>query len=608
MPEDTPNIRLQDMETRLRQETERRLFLESELAKIQRQHEDDIHHRTDLLQEIISELQREIVQRDEIERKYKQRTEILQTFIEQLQYETEEKTLVEKTLRLSEERFRMVLENAPVGICITDIHHRFEYVNPAYCRLYGYLPDDLTGTSLFDIIPSHRRQEFEAVFLQFLAGEQVLRGEWEITRSDGTLSTVLMDGVYMASVQENVPSPQKKLIIFAVDITERKQAEETLKKAQVIIDQSPAVVYQFRNLPGFPIEFVSNNINQFGYTPEDIIEGHKKPLWYIHPEDRVRVEESFVHIKKNAVEHLRREYRIICKNGESRWLEDSIIASRNEKGTIVRYQGVVVDITERKRAQEETQKALDKERELLELKARFITIASHEFRTPLTSIMLAAGILNDFGSLLTAEQTTENLLLIRESVNHMTQLMDDLLMFGRVGSASMELKITELEICGWMEDFIRRVQQTMGRTHHIKLSVPDETILYSGDETLLKQMLERLLSNAVKYSPEHSEILVSVALDQHEGCVVFSIHDEGIGILEEDLPYIFEPFHRGANIGNIGGTGMGLAILRKLVLLHHGKIEIEPKEFGATAILILPQSQIHSTIQMQQSPSFMTIE
>jgi PAS domain S-box-containing protein len=593
----------------LEQERASRLRVERELLAIKNEFETQLNQRTDLLQEAIFQLQEEVARRDEVEGKLRQRTDIMHDFIQQLEQEMEERRKVEQTLRLSEERFRGVIERSPVGIAVMNEHGAFEYVNSAFCQIYGYTASEMMGEQLRLILLPHRRTLFEQAYKAAFQGGNHLSGEWDMRHKNGSAMTVLADTVLITSE----PLPQssahlnifalsnnffhgskdsgksKKLIIFALDISERKRAENLLKRAAVIIDKSPAIIYQFSNRPGFPFEFVSENISQFGYSPHDITDStvRRDALWYIHPHDRQKILKSFERLRKEPVEHLRREYRILTKSGEERWVEDTIIADKDAEGNVVSYQGVVFDITERKQAEEDMSKALEKEKELLELKARFVTIASHEFRTPLTTIMLAAGILNDFGSMLTDEQRSENLALIRHSVEHITQLLEDLLMFDKIDPATSELQLATLELRSWSEEFANRISHTMGRNYTLQYTLPEQPVRYVGDERLLKQMLERLLSNAFKYSVPAAEIQFDVATDTHT--VTFTIHDTGIGIPEEDLHRIFEPFHRGANIGQIGGTGMGLAITKKLVELHRGSIAVDSQVgAGTTVTLTLP--------------------
>jgi PAS domain S-box-containing protein len=615
---------------------------EQALKALKHDYEKRLNQRTDLLQEAILQLQEEVAKRDDIESKLRQRTEIMHDFIQQLEQEMDERKHIETTLRASEEGFRAVIERSPIGICIANEHGLIEYANSAYCTAIGFSPLELTGTPVAARIRASAQaafdKEFQASFQlhgQPPASENTehgddknthessgdLRGEWEFIHKNGTTVTTLIDATplqahspYEHSTHSthsvpathsaghavrpskqlaSSPSPAatRKMIIFVMDITQRKHAEDLYKRAKVIIDQSPAVIYQFANRPGFPIEFVSDNIIQFGYTPDDIVTGlggSASRLWFAHPDDLAATEQLFRVLRTKKVYHLRREFRLRTKDGSYRWVENNIVASRDtDTGAITHYQGVLFDITDRKAAEEELNRALAKERELLDLKGRFITIASHEFRTPLTSIMLAAGILKDFGSMLTDEQRDDNLILIRTSVDHMTQLLEDLFMFDRVDSAAMTFKESDIELTWWTTDFLTRKQASVGKNHHVNFTVPDEEVSYTGDESMLRQMLDRMLANAFKFSAAGTDVDVTLTISEHNA--VFTVRDSGIGIPVEDHEHIFEPFHRGSNIGEIGGTGMGLAILSKLAELHGGTVHLESEvNVGTTFTLSVP--------------------
>jgi PAS domain S-box-containing protein len=600
----------------LQSEVERRIHLEEQLVEVRREFESRMNQRTDLLQEAILQLQEEVARRDDVEGKLRQRTEIMHDFIQQLEQEMEERKQMESTLRHSEERFRTVIERSPVGICIADETGMVEYINPAFGQIFGYEAHEMVHSPLYNVVGAAERQSFEAAYKGSLndskehhSGNQGIRGEWSMQTKHGAEITVLTDAtpisqsvmlsnlggitrLFGASTLAAVRSDgTRKQVLFAMDITQRKNAEDLYKRAKVVIDQSPAVIYQFANAPGYPIDFVSDNVIQFGFTPEDIIapslEADDNKLWYIHPEDIPQIRELFKLLREKKIYHLRREFRLMTKEGAARWVENNLVATRDGKGSITHYQGVLIDITDRKNAEQELNRAIGKERELLNLKARFITIASHEFRTPLTSIMLAAGILKDFGTLLTEEQRDENLDLIKVSVEHMTQLLEDLLMFDRVDGASLNFKPTDIDLHLWCKDFFIRKQNTSGRSHRLDWTVPEEGYIYNGDETMLTQILDRLLSNAFKYSPSGTEVSVHTSIDENN--VAFVIKDSGIGIPNEDIQRIFEPFHRGSNIGEIGGSGMGLAILNKLVELHGGDVDVYSEiGIGTTVTLRLP--------------------
>jgi PAS domain S-box-containing protein len=575
------------LEERLQDEINRRISIEQNLTESTHHFEKSLQQRTELLQELVMQLQTEIGRRDEVESQLRKRTDVMHDFIKQLEQEMEERRTVEANMRSSEERFRNVIEKSPVGICIANEQGNYEYVNSAYCALFGYETTEIIGKPVSVLFPVEEVADFKNFYAQVLNGTAEMRGERTLQTKDRRAITVLTDSVRI--VKEGVTNEveRKQLIIFTLDITERKHTEDVLRRAKVIIDQSPAVIYQFLLKPTYPLEFVSDNIDQFGLTAEEFTSGPVAFMQHIHPDDRERVLRSFKHLSESHADHLRREYRLITSKGHGCWVEDNLMAVRSPDGTITSYQGVLFDIDERKRAEEEMNRALIKEKELVELKSRFVTIASHEFRTPLTSILLSVGILKDFGSMISDDERLENFMRITSSVNHMTGLLQDLLVFGRAESGNVKSKKSAVRLHSWCIDFAAQIQERYGTRRALKVHSPETDEAYSLDEDLVRQILEHLLSNADKYSPDGKDILLDVELE--ESNIIIHVTDNGIGIPNEDLPRVFEPFHRGANIGNVGGTGMGLAVVQKLVGTLDGTISLQSDiGKGTTVTIMLP--------------------
>jgi signal transduction histidine kinase len=155
----------------------------------------------------------------------------------------------------------------------------------------------------------------------------------------------------------------------------------------------------------------------------------------------------------------------------------------------------------------------------------------------------------------------------------MTKLLEDLLVFGKAESGEMRPKPTRLPLQSWLEEIVTKAREHYGRRRELVYAPPRPSQEYWGDESMLKQILEHLLSNADKFSPEGAA--VSLDIHSENNTLKIIVADQGIGIPEDDLPRIFEPFHRGKNIGNIGGTGMGLAIVEKMVLFLRGSIAVQ---------------------------------
>lgn len=242
------------------------------------------------------------------------------------------------------------------------------------------------------------------------------------------------------------------------------------------------------------------------------------------------------------------------------------------------------DITKRKQAEEEVRKALEREKELSELKSRFISMASHEFRTPLTAIQGSADLLQHYSQKLSDEKKLTHLHRIQDSIQHMVQLLDDILLIGKAEAGKTEFQPATLDLKQYCCNLVEEMQLTASSQHKIAFSILGECTQACMDEKLLRHILTNLLSNAIKYSPQGGTVHFELACGQKE--VTFQIKDQGIGIPPEDLRRLFESFHRAKNVGKITGTGLGLAIVKRSVDLHGGKISVTSEVGVGTAFTV----------------------
>lgn len=231
----------------------------------------------------------------------------------------------------------------------------------------------------------------------------------------------------------------------------------------------------------------------------------------------------------------------------------------------------------------ETKKTLDKEKKLDDLKASFITTASHEFRTPLAIISSSAGILEGYSHKLTEEKKRKHLNRIQTSVEHITSLLDDALLINQLDKGELNFQPEPLDLADFSRDFIESYQDNIVSSHKVDFEIfgvsAEQSINACMDKNLLRPILAHLLSNAIKFSPNGATIHFNLIL--HQEVATFKIRDEGIGIPLEDQEKLFETFYRAKNVGNIPGTGLGLSVVKKCVDLHKGKITVE-SELGAS--------------------------
>jgi PAS domain S-box-containing protein len=253
---------------------------------------------------------------------------------------------------------------------------------------------------------------------------------------------------------------------------------------------------------------------------------------------------------------------------------------------------VATDIAERKRAEEDIRAALVKQRELNELKSRFVSMTSHEFRTPLSAIQSSAELLKYYGDRLSHAERHQLMSNIETSIARMVRMLDDILLLGRVDAGRLVFRpapVDLLALCRRVVEETRRAAGDHKPGLAVELTVQGACSRPILDENLLRHILSNLVSNALKYSPMGSCVRVDVASDFRQ--VTLSVADQGIGIAAEDLPRVFQAFYRASNVDNIAGTGLGLAIVKAAVKLHGGTVEVESRVGeGSRFTVTLPQA------------------
>jgi PAS domain S-box-containing protein len=250
------------------------------------------------------------------------------------------------------------------------------------------------------------------------------------------------------------------------------------------------------------------------------------------------------------------------------------------------------DITERKNAEHTLQSALKQEQELGELKSRFVSIASHEFRTPLAGILATTETLLKFRDRMDEGQINSRLDRIREKVVHMEDIMNDVLQLARIQAGRVEYKPVPANLDAVCREIIEEFEFRAQNGARIQHNLDDAVVPAVFDKHLMRRIITNLVSNALKYSGDNP---ISITLKKLDSQIMLQVSDQGIGIPEEDLKHIFEPFHRASNIGTIPGTGLGMSIVKQAVELHGGSITVE-SQVGSGAIFTV-------TIPVQSKPS-----
>ncbi len=268
-------------------------------------------------------------------------------------------------------------------------------------------------------------------------------------------------------------------------------------------------------------------------------------------------------------------------------LEDALIELRTEMDEKNRIS------TELIIAQENLELALQSEREINELKTRFVSMVSHEYRTPLTVILSSTYILEKCKINGESDMFSTQLSRIQDSVKLMTALLEDVLILGKSDTGNVSTRYTEFDLVDFMRKSIDNLKYVDMGKHNIKLNYQTNNIFINSDPIIINHILSNLLSNASKYSDYGSEIIVSIDSTIDE--VQFSVEDNGIGIPQQDIGNLFEPFHRSNNVGSISGTGLGLTIAKRLIETLNGNITVTSEvNYGTIFTVTLPKNLNHT--------------
>lgn len=480
-------------------------------------------------------------------------------------------------LARSEEKYRHVIENANEAIVIAQ-DGRIRYANPQTSRLSGYSPEELHAKSFLDFVYDEDKALVGANYMKRMRGEPAESSyDFRIVDKQGTVRWLNINAVSLD--WEGRPAT----LNFLTDISENKKLQQSLQRnlaEREALLQSALVGITFavdRHLTWVNETYA----RMLGYRREELID--QKSL--VHFPDTA----SYEAFGANAYPVLasgkpfEAEQQMRRKDGSLIWVHLHGIAvdpSNLSKGTI----WTNIDITERRRAVEEIRRALDKERELNELKSRFVAMTSHEFRTPLATILSSAELLDRHHERLSAAERHEIFGRIGSGVERMARMLDNVLTIGQAETHAMDFSPARIDLPALCRSLVEEARVHAGPEHHLEFVFQGESPEAALDEKLLRHALGNLLLNALKYSPRGGRVDFRASLDA--GKAVFEIADQGIGIPKEDHARMFDAFHRAANVGNISGTGLGLAIVKKSIDLHGGDIAFESNVGRGTRFII----------------------
>jgi PAS domain S-box-containing protein len=406
---------------------------------------------------------------------------------------------------LANETFRQIFQSSVEAIIMVDKGGKILLANPVSERMFGYEKDSLIGLVVEELLPADVRARHVGYRQTFGAHPEPrpmgMGRDLVARRKDGS--------EFPVSVSLSYTNIEGELLVMAFisDITERKKAEEALKRSEEQL-----------------LVYASELEKKVQSRTED--------------------------------------------------LNSTIQALEKEVGV-------------RKKAEEEAQKALGRERELNELKSKFVSIASHEFRTPLTTVMSSVSLIDQYNEKGEGDKIGKHVQRIKSSVNHLTAILNDFLSLGKLEEGKIDVIKEKISVNDFLREVAEEITPTLKTNQRLSINVSEEDLFIRTDTRILRNILFNLISNASKYSDAGKTIHIQKT--QSEGELIFTVQDDGIGIPVEDQKHMFDRFFRASNAGNVQGTGLGLNIVRRYVELLGGQITFSSiPEKGSSFVIKIP--------------------
>jgi two-component system, sensor histidine kinase and response regulator len=495
-----------------------------------------------------------------------------------------------RALRESEARFRGAFDASAMGMALVGLEDTFLQVNPALCSMLGYSDEELLRRTLRSVTHPDELDLDQEDRLRLVTGEiSTYQIEQLFVRKQGEIICIRLT----VSLVRGSSGEPLYFLAQMQDITPFKAAGAALREAEAryrtLVEQTPAAVYvDDANFLGECV-YVSPRIEALvGYTPEAWM--RRPGVWsrVIHPDDREWVMER-VHEANASGDPFFAEYRFITPDGRIIWVHDEASLVLYEDGSRQCWQGLMVDITDRKLAEEELRRAKEAAEEASRLKTSFLSMATHELRTPLTIISGYVELLSASGRKRFNDEEREYVEIVQTGTRTLTMLIDDLLDLARIEAGRMHLTLRPVDVADVLERVRRMVAaQAAEKGLNLVFAVEDGLPPAAADVNRLIQILLNLVGNAIKFT-ERGGVTCMARL--RDGGVEIQVKDSGIGISPEALDRIFDEFHQGdsGTTRRYGGTGLGLAIARRLVDMHQGHINVESElGSGSTFSVWLP--------------------
>ena len=485
-----------------------------------------------------------------------------------------DKHSVDKKLEL----YNSLIESASDGIVLIS-QGKIILCNDAFAEIFGFKSSkELKDQQILDLISNDDILKV-AEYLQLLETHKNAPGRFEFLGRRKNDTRFFTEVTAATFIQD-----RKTYVVFVTrDVTERKRAQQAIRESEEkyrnITENIDDFLYTFERTGGIlrPVFYTSSVERITGYSQADFLTDSRLILKIIHPDDFEVAKKFLNKLLKSRIQNSGEfELRIINKQGNIVWIRNKINVIRLQDGSIIKVYGLISDITLRKKAQDELKKSTDNLIKLNETKDRFISIISHDLRTPFTSVLgFTDLLLNDEG--LSEEERRQYIEFIRESSQSMLQLVNSLLDWTRLQTGRIKFEPEKTDADKIIENSINTFAGTAIQKNITIDSEVETGLQIFADKELLLQAFNNLISNSIKFTREGGSIFISARPSYQMRFYEFSVKDTGTGIEKDNIDKLFSIDTKFTSEGTAGekGTGLGLSLVKEIIEKHGGEIRVE---------------------------------
>ncbi len=516
----------------------------------------------------------------------------------------------------SQDSYVALFNHASMGIVVVNSEGMIRTVNPFALNLFGYEIEEIRDQPIEKLIPARyhgnhkgHRQKFAhtpnnrpmGVGIDLYAikkngvefpvevslGNYTIKGELQVIAFISDISVRKKAEAHIEKLNNELEGTVAERTSDLMNTMQKLEVakdklEEAISFQKAILDNAGAMIIVTDDKGILKLFNPEASLN-LGYKDKDLI-GRKTPLlfhdWEEIEQKANQLKEAYgvtlpghfdvlVEKAKRNI-HIQEQYTYIRKNGTTFPVSVAYTAMRDKQNDITGFMCIAFDISERKKAEENLRESLKKERELSELKSRFVSMASHEFRTPLSTVLSSTYLIEKYTQSEEQPKREKHLQRIISSVNMLTDILNDFLSVGKIEEGKIQVRMSTFSIPDHITAIIEEIKNLQKNGQQITYQHKGQNTV-TLDAAMLKHIVMNLLSNAIKFSPESGRIEVSTLARPGQLCLY--VKDHGMGISKEDQQHLMERFFRGTNAGNIQGTGLGLHIVSKYAELMNGSVE-----------------------------------